>query len=211
MYIKHSDLNLDLHCWNVLIVYLDNFFCFLMATAVFFSFLSKSFVWAFSFLFLSVILWGLGIHSPCTAADEAGGGDGLCLWMCSSTEVSFDFPEFWVFFGATLVGDSSDLCEMLCCLPAWDDWMGHGKTSQSKCMWAGTWAIAWGWETEEQEAAKAGKEGGPEAGGQSPWVSLVIGWGAVMCECEGSGDLWLCCCDKWRKDRESRNYSVNPE
>lgn len=183
MYIKHSDFKF-VHCVHVLVLYLDNFLCFLMATTVFFSFFSKSFVWAFSFLFLSVLLWWLG-HSPCIAPDEEGGEDGIGLRMGSPTEVSFDFTEFWVFLGTTLTGDSSNLSEILCCSLAWDDWMGQGKTSQSKCMWAGTWAIEWGWETEESEAAKAGMDGGLEAGGQGPWASLVSGWEAVM---------YICCC-----------------
>lgn len=173
--------------------YLVDFFCFLKDFAGVFSFFSNSLLWAFSLLFLSDILQWLG-PCPSIAPDEAGGGDGMCSRIGSSVKV---------FFRATLVWDSSALCKMFCCMLAWDDRIGQGKTSQSKCMWAGTWAKVWGWETEEPETTKVGKGGGPEAGGHDLWDSLVSGWAAVMCGCvafcENSGGCW--CCYRWCKKK----------
>lgn len=185
-------------CWCF---YLASFFCFLIDFAAFFSFFSKFFVWASSFWSLSVLLlWPGG----------AGFGNGMCLRAGSSVKASFEFPGTWVFLGRTLVEDSSCLCEMLGSGPAWGGWMGQGKTSQSKCMCAGTWARDWCWETEEP-----GTVCGLEAGGQALWASLVSGWEEVMCEWEalrkGSGGWITCGCYRQWKEKGWENYSRNVE
>lgn len=221
IYIKHSGLTF-VHFVHVSILDLVDFFCFLKDVAVFFSFFSDSFVCAFSFLLLSDVLWWLG-PSPSIAPDEAGGGDGICGRMGLSVSVFIEFPGAWVFLWTALVWDSSLLCEMFCCVLVWDDWMGQGKTSQSKCMWAGTWAIVWGWETDEPETTKAGEGGGPEAEGHDLLASLVSGWRAGMCGCvalcESSGGWVICCCYRWCRKEEiiiilwiwNKYYSKNME
>lgn len=167
--------------------------------------LSDSFVRTFLFLFLSDLLWWLG-PAPSIASAEAGGGDGICSRMGPSGKVFIEFPGTWVFLWLTLPWDSLIFCEMFCCPLPWDDWRGQGKTSQSKCMWAGTWAMACGCETEDPETTKAGKGGGPEAGGHDAWASVVSDWGATMCGCvafcENSGGWALCCCCRWYKKEE---------
>lgn len=59
--------------------------------------------------------------------------------------------------------------------------MGQGEVSQSKCMRAGTWAMACSCGIEDPETTKAGKGVGPEAGGYDGWAS--VDWGAVICGC----------------------------
>lgn len=185
--------------------YLVDFFCFLIDGAAFSSFFSDSLVWAFSLLLLSDLLWWL---SPTLSIipDEAGVGHGICAWEGLSVMVVIMFAGTWIFLQATLV--PSILFKVLCFMVAWDDWIGQGKTSQSKCMWAGTCAIVWGWETEEPETSKAGKGGGPEAGGEDLWASLVSSCGAVMCRCvsfcETSGGWILRCCYERCKKEENK-------
>lgn len=194
IYIKHSYLNF-VHSVHVSILHLVDSVCFLMDIAAFFSFFCDSFVWAFSFLLPSDLLGRID-HSFAMAPDEACVDSDICSRMGWSLKTSVGLPGTWIFLLTTLVWNSSNLCEIFCCAPGWDNWRGQGKTSQSKCMWAGTWATVWGWETQEPDATEAGERGGPEAGGYDLWASLASGWGAMTCGWvsfpENSGGRVLC-------------------
>lgn len=192
VYIKHIFLSPRLlNSAHVSIIHLADFLCCLASAASSFPFTSDCFVPVFFFLFFSDIFWWSG-HS---LSDGVGGVSDMRSQRVNSPRLS----GTWVFLWRTLVCDSSNLCEMLWCTLAWDDWMGHGKTSQRKCMWEGTWAMLCGWGT-EPETLMVGNSEGPGAGGQNLWASVVSGWAAVMCEwvslCENWGG-WVPCCS-WR-------------
>lgn len=179
--------------------HLVDFFCFLEDAPVFFSVFSNSFVWALSFLFLSCFLWWPG-HSPLTAPEDTDGKEDTSSRAGSSVVL----PGTLVFLQTTLAWNSSGVVrEMGCCALARVGWTGQGKTSQRKCMCAGTWAIVWGWETEESETTTVWKGGGLEAGGHGPWDSLFSGREEVMSGwvafCENSGGWELCCCYTWKR------------
>lgn len=135
--------------------HLGDFLCCLLEGAVFFPD-SKFFL-----LFFSGTFWWL-----CTSASP------VPIVACSeeiirSSLVISDKPSgTLVFLWTTLVWGWSNLFETFCSSLAWDDWMGQGRTSQSKCMWAGTWARAWVWDAEEPEAT-ASRKGGLGHGSKS--------------------------------------------
>lgn len=154
--------------------YLD-FFCFLVVIT-----LSVSFFETFSFFFLSG-LWGWLVAPPLFASEEVDFERGS--WTGSSGRL---------FSGALGVQrDMQMSCEIICFLPVWDDWMGQGNTSQRKCMWEGTPATCWGWETTDPDKTKAGGGDGPEAWEQDAWGS---DWEAVRLGCVEYSVCVLCWC-----------------
>lgn len=147
----------------------------------------------FFFLFFSGTIWWLWTSAsplPIVACSEE--------FICSSVVISETTSGTSVFLWTTLVWGWSNLFEMLCSSLAWDDWMGQGRTSQSKCMWAGTWARAWVWDTEEPEATTVRKGGLLGDGSNSLWDSLASGWGVMSFRwtscCENCGGCERCCC-----------------
>lgn len=169
----------------------------------FFCFLLVSFVPALSSLLLSCLLWRLS-SSFSIASDEAGCEYGICFWIVSLENVFCELSETWPLTWPTSMWDLSIFWEMPCWLPTLEDWMEQGKTSQRKCMWAGTWAMACGWETEDPETTKAGNIGGPEAGGHnagaSAWWASMHGYVDVC-----GNSVWLLCCCY----RQYREYNFN--
>lgn len=156
--------------------YLD-FFCFLVAIT-----LSEFFVRTFSFFFLSGLLWWL-VPPLSSASEQVGCEGGPGSQMGSSGRL----------FSGTLVLTWDLLMSgvIICCLLAWDDWMGQGNTSQRKCMWAGKLATGRGWESKDPDATRAGNGDGP-----GTWKHDAYGsdWEAITCGCVEYSFWVLCWC-----------------
>lgn len=168
--------------------YLVAFFGFLL---LFFSCPWEPFLWVFTFkLFPDIVFWRSRSFSAASDDARVGERSKIDSWV----KILAVSTGEWGFLTTILEWISCILCEAFSCVLAWDNWMEQGRTSQRKCMWAGTWAKGWCGDTEESETTKAEEEEGPGWDDPGPPLRRAETCGQEsLCENSGTWEPPGCC------------------